>query len=192
MRDSVFIQEAGRELTPNVAGAFRWTVPDGAGALDTLLFDDGTSRLVFSHTYRQREGIRDVRLLNDLRAVVDYDESGDVSGFCLTMHVVIPSRLGKEFVAGADVSAGAKTFFEFSYDKLGKMFVLREVTMGAATKVMLDEGALMNVARFPFPVPDRLNHNGGYYTLKYLASDGDVAGFVFPLRRPSRRREPTP
>lgn len=138
---------------------------------------EGSSRWIFDHRYRRRElvGTGDVDVVCDTKAMADYEDGILQSPVVLGMHVIIPRRLGTMFVAGADVSPGAKTYIEFQYERpveTAEIMVLAEIRLGATRRMRLDEAGAEAMARpvqFPFPVLDRLIPDCGKYKLPFLS-----------------------
>jgi hypothetical protein len=87
--------------------------------LTILYFSDRALRWIFSYNY---VGTKDPgaapEVVNEVRLTADYDDGLLAAQILLSMHVVIPSRLGQEFFAGMDISPGAKTYLEFSYERI--------------------------------------------------------------------------
>ena len=68
------------------------------------------------HRYYKRDDDRRVRLVNEWNLLVRYDRGELKPTVTLSMHVIIPEKLGTRFLYGADISPGAKTFFELTYE----------------------------------------------------------------------------
>src|SRR6478672_2103977 len=84
--------------------------------LRLLYFSDREQRWIFSYDYVSPERAREPPdVINKVCLVANYADGLLKSNFVLSMHVVIPSRLGREFLAGLDISPGAKTYLEFNY-----------------------------------------------------------------------------
>jgi hypothetical protein len=168
---------------------FDWTVPwEGDAELRTLVFEDETARWIFKHRYVKRVDLREVQLLNDTTLTVEYTD-GEASAMNLTMHVVIPARLGQKYLFGMDISPGAKTFLEFSYELRSGSFQLTEITKGASTRLSLDSPGLTKGIKFPFPVPGGVEEEDGKFNVSYLRSGALLGKFTFPrsiVRRSSR------
>jgi len=174
-----------------------------SGAKLTLrLFSDTEQSWEFSYRYRRVEE-HNVTLVNDVRLLVRYlngrvDTTRDTVTRCfpvsLWMHIIIPERLGKQYLYGMDISPGAKTFITFDYDFMpdSDTLQLREMTVGAGKQINFDDvqdrQALVQQINFPFPVPDRIDRLYTGYRVPFLANAGDIpepdspwALFEFPL-----------
>lgn len=154
--------------------------------VSVLVFGDKekTDKLLFQHDYILRGDQRDVTLRNFLKLWVTYTDH-QISDVTLTMHVILPHRLGRQFYAGLDISHGAKTFLEFTTERRGDVFLVKEVVKGAGfTRLRLDEPGMIKQVNFPFPVPNRLEPIEGVYQVEYLRNDGALDTFLFPVRLP--------
>lgn len=160
----------------------RLTLASGAD-LELLWFSQQDQTWIFSHTYRQAgDTPRSVRLLNNSRLTVRYERGRPVE-VTLCMHIIIPERLGQKFLAGLDISPGAKTHFTFEYAKEGDDFHLREIIKGCATRLSLNEGPseqLMRRVEFPFPVPIVIKKEFGSYACPFLDQDDQIGEYTFP------------
>lgn len=184
-----------KNSSPVAPNGLRWTIPWGKDAeLETLIFDDFGSRWIFSHRFRlwqnpEDRSSRRLHMLNELRLVVDYAPTGKIVGVELSMHVILPERLGQKYLYGMDVSPGAKTYFTFEYEIAGDergapVFRLKSITRGCRDRVDLDATALLKQVSFPFPVPDRLVAQSGY-EVPYVEGHGpgnvvELGSFRFP------------
>ena len=109
-------QRASSTARSTADSGVQWSVPwDDDAEVQFLVFSLAEGRWIFRHVYRERGDGRRVLTYNEVKLVVDYAD-GIVSGIELTMRVVFPERLGRVSYLGVDVSPGAKTFLEFSYE----------------------------------------------------------------------------
>ena len=84
--------------------------------LKILYFSDREMRWIFSYSYRgERRPGEQPDVVNQVRLTAEYIEGLLAPSFVLSMHVVIPSRLGQSYFAGVDISPGGKTYLEFTY-----------------------------------------------------------------------------
>jgi hypothetical protein len=165
-----------------------------SGARLTLLyFSDRELRLIFSYDYVGDEDPGATpEVVNKVKLVADYEEGLLTSQIVLSMNVVIPGRLGQQFFTGIDLSPGAKTYLEFTYqapisdldNRVGDAFRLVEICKGARDRVRLTDvdPALVRPIAFPFPVPDRLPIEYGALRVPFRTNQGDVAHFDLPTR----------
>src|SRR4029077_13787512 len=125
-------------------------------------FSDREMRWIFSYNYTstRRRGMSP-DIINDIRLVANYADGRLDERFILSMHVIIPSRLGQESFLGLDISPGAKTYLAFSYDRCWSVspsgYALTEICKGTKC-VSLDSAkpALVQPLWFPFPVPNHV------------------------------------
>ena len=156
----------------------KWAVPwEEEASVEFLIFDEKEMTWDFKHRYRKEDGHK-AKMINVVNLLVRYME-GIVSEISLSMHIVIPERLGKRYAWGADISPGAKTYFEFVYDKKEDEFILGEIIKGARTRLDLRSEGLIKQFEFPFPVPDRIVPEDGTYSVPYLKMDDTVSNFKF-------------
>jgi len=159
------------------------------GTLTTLVFEH-EPQVTWTFQYRYRltdpESLGQARMVNDLRFVFAYVEGVIKGDLTLSMHVVIPERLGKKYVAGCDISPGAKTFIQFHYRPEDEGYRLYKIEVGARKVLNLDEldpNVPVKPMDFPFPVPDRIERafegEVGPFVLPFLASDGETREFHF-------------
>lgn len=145
--------------------------------------------LFLEHTYikHAEENPREVELRNDLKVLVRYNNENKLleDSVSLTMHIIMPSKLGQAFLYGVDVSPGAKTFVEFIYNKgEDDSYRLGEVVVGTKRIDVSrpQESALVSSINFPFPVPDRIECiDGWYYQIPFFPDDsGNIGQLKFP------------
>ncbi len=89
-----------------------------------------------------------------------------------------------EFLAGLDISPGAKTYLEFSYTRIDDEYRLIEICKGARDRVQIRHDLAPALARpidFPFPVPDRIPM-AGCVQMPFRLNNGDIAHFDLPER----------
>lgn len=165
-----------------------------SGARLTLLyFSDRELRWLFSYNYvGEKYPGAAPEVVNDVKLTADYADGLLASQLVLSMHVIIPSRLGQQFLAGLDISPGAKTYLEFTYqapisdldNRVGDAFRLVEICKGARDHVRLDSAApaLVKPIEFPFPIPDRLPIEYGAIRVPFRLNNGDIAHFELPTR----------
>ena len=163
-----------------------------SGARLTLLyFSDREQRWIFSYDYvGEKDPGTAPEVVNQVKLVANYEAGLLTSQIVLSMHVVIPARLGQEFFAGVDISPGAKTYLEFTYqapisdldNRVGDAFRLVEICKGARDRVHLTntEPAIVRPIEFPFPIPDRLPIEHGRVRVPFRTNQGDVAHFDLP------------
>ncbi len=161
----------------------RFKLAHGPATLEVSVFTDWTARWIFKHRFLRREaGDRGaVQMVNDSTLVVDYGDEGAIAKVELSMHIILPHRLGQVRLAGVDVSPGAKTFLTFEYRLEPKArcpsaptFVLSAITRGASHRLELDEPALLTPLHFPFPVPERIEPVCGKYRVPFLVFEPDL------------------
>lgn len=161
--------------------------------LTILYFSDRELRWLFAYNYIGKKDPGTVpEVVNDVKLTAEYADGLLASALVLTMHVIIPSRLGREFFAEMDISPGAKTYFEFTYqapisdldNRVGDAYRLVEICKGARDRVRLDSTApaLVKPLEFPFPTPDRLPIEYGSVHVPFRTNDGLVAHFTLPTR----------
>lgn len=154
--------------------------------LELVMFDHREHRWHWTHLYRlQPEGMgSEPDIVNRMRVSVAYIDGALRLPLKVTMEIIIPSRLGKRFFAGMDLSPGAKTYVEFHYGDPDAERTLRlmRIEVGASRAVDLprqpaeagDAALVMPLADFPFPVLDRLPVTWGvFYRVPFLP-EGDV------------------
>lgn len=57
------------------------------------------------------------KIINEWKLLVDFKGGHLMPRFKVSMHVIVPERLGKQYFLGVDISPGAKTFLEFYYER---------------------------------------------------------------------------
>lgn len=159
-------------------------------SLKILYFSDREMRWIFAYDYRgewRRLG-EAPDLVNQVRLTADYTSGLLANSLVLSMHVVVPRRLGKQFFFGVDVSPGAKTYLEFHYQHddntlLAPEYRLIEIRKGARERVLLggSNASLIKQIEFPFPVPDRLPMEG-LIKVPFLLNSGTIGHFELPAR----------
>ncbi len=162
------------------------TTESGA-AVQLLVFSMREQRLIYDYRYtRWPEPLipgEDPEMINEFHVSADYRTGvlGDVIE--MTMHVIIPQRLGQVKFLGVDISPGAKTFLEFRYTRLGKAFLLSELRHG---RHVLDfdqlRPSLMAPIQSPFPIACSLELDNGRYVIPFLGNDDQVHQVRVPLR----------
>jgi hypothetical protein len=157
-----------------------------SGARLTLLyFSDRELRWIFSYNYigEKKPGTAP-DIVNEVRLTANYANGFLAPQVVLSMHVIIPERLGQRFFAGVDISPGAKTYLEFNYEHNGDAFRLVEICKGARERVRVTdvEPALMRPIEFPFPVPDRIPIEHGTLHVPFRTNQGALAHFELPTR----------
>lgn len=166
---------------------------DSGAQLTLLYFSDRELRWILSYDYvGEKEPGADPEVVNKVRLTANYEAGHLTSQIVLSMHVVIPARLGQQFFAGVDISPGAKTYLEFTYqapisdldNRVGDAFRLVEICKGAKDRVRVTDvtPALVRPIEFPFPVPDRLPIEYGALRVPFRTNKGDVAHFDLPTR----------
>ena len=172
-----------------------------SGAHLTLLyFSDRELRWIFSYNYvGEKDPGAAPEVVNEVRLVANYEAGLLTSQLVLSMHVVIPARLGQQFFAGVDISPGAKTYLEFTYerrvgepgreggdgaDRGDDAFRLVEICKGARDRVRVSEAlpAIVRPIEFPFPIPDRIPIDYGMLHVPFRTNQGNVAHFDLPTR----------
>jgi hypothetical protein len=161
-------------------------LPLASGAQLTLLyFSDREQRWIFSYHYiGEKDPGTAPQVVNDVKLTVDYQDGQIAQQIILSMHVIIPDRLGQQFFVGVDISPGAKTYLEFLYARAGADYRLVEICKGARDRVRLDETqpALVRPIEFPFPVLDRIPAEYGRYRVPFRTNRGEVGNFELPSR----------
>lgn len=152
--------------------------------LGLCYFSDRELRWIFSYNYVSPERSREPDGINKIRLVATYTDGLLESSFVLSMHVVIPGRLGREFFAGLDISPDAKAYLEFSYARSSNEYKLIEICKGAGERVRLDAAtpAIIKPIAFPFPVPDRIPVECGRLQVPFRTSADSINHFDLPER----------
>ena len=76
----------------------------------------GRLRWIFSYHYvGEKKPGETPAVINQVQLTADYAAGLLAPAFMLSMHVIIPGRLGQRYFVGVDISPGAKTYLEFSY-----------------------------------------------------------------------------
>jgi hypothetical protein len=157
-----------------------------SGARLTLLyFSDRELRWIFSYRYiGEKDPGAEPEVVNEVKLTADYAEGLLATQLVLSMNLIIPSRLGREFFAGMDISSGAKTYLEFSYEKTDDAYRLVEISKGARRPVRVDDNApaIVKPIEFPFPIPDRIPIEYGALRVPFRTNVGIVAHFILPTR----------
>lgn len=172
-----------------------------SGARLTLLyFSDRELRWLFSYDYiGEKDPGAAPEVVNKVKLTADYADGLLATQIVLSMHVIIPERLGQQFFAGMDISPGAKTYLEFTYerrvvepgreggsslDRVDTEFRLIEICKGAKDRVRVADvaPALVRPIEFPFPVPDRIPAEYGWYRMPFRTNHGDIANFELPTK----------
>ena len=172
-----------------------------SGARLTLLyFSDSELRWIFSYDYLgEKDPGAAPEVVNKVKLVANYENGILASQLVLSMHVVIPSRLGQSYFAGVDISPGAKTYLEFTYERRviepgreegdgprnsSAEFRLVEICKGARDRVRVAdvEPAMVRPIDFPFPIPDRIPIDYGTLHVPFRTNQGNVAHFDLPTR----------
>ena len=171
-------------MTEPLQHEIRLDLASGA-RLTILYFSDRELRWLFSYHYiGEKDPGTSPEVVNDVKLTADYMDGWLAPTLVLTMHVIIPSRLGGEFFAGSDISPGAKTYLEFSYKLIGDAYRLVEICKGARERVRVDDTAfaLVKPIEFPFPISDRLPIEYGTVPIPFRTNAGLVAHFSLPIR----------
>lgn len=153
--------------------------------LTILFFSDREQRWIHAYNYiGNKTPGADPDISNEVRLTANYESGILVSQIVLSMHVVVPARLGQRYFAGVDISPGAKTYLEFNYERTvgtPDNYLLVEVCKGARDRVRLDRGpGLMQPIEFPFPVPDRIAIEFGKLRVPFLTNAGSINHFELP------------
>jgi hypothetical protein len=137
--------------------AHKIELPLASGAKLTLrFFSDREQRWIFAYDYvGERAPGTAPTVANDVRLTANYADGLLTSPIVLSMHVIVPARLGQRSFAGVDISPGAKTYLEFTYERATDGFRLVEICKGARERLRFDQPglALVRPIKFPFPVP---------------------------------------
>jgi len=152
-------------------------------SLTQLLFDHSEHRWIFEYTYDERKG-RKLLFRNDYKLYVDYQE-GLINRVNLTMNMVYPEKLGKQFLFGVDISQGSKLFIEFEYEMLTNeeelLFQLNSMQIGATQYIdFKQDPGLFTPIDYPFPVNDKVNNEFGEFKVPFKNSNGFIDNFRFP------------
>lgn len=148
-------------------------------------FSDRELRWIFSYDYVSPKRFNEPPdIFNKTRLVANYADGRLANNFALSMHVVIPSRLGRQFFMGLDISSGAKTYLEFCYSRSFDEYKLTEICKGAGDRLRLDaaEPAILRPVAFPFPVPDRLPVKCGRLQVPFRTNADGLNYFDLPER----------
>ena len=160
------------------------TLSSGAD-LKLLYFSDHTLRWIFSYHYvGEKNPGEPPDVVNQIRLTADYGGGVLAPAFVLSMHIIIPGRLGQSYFVGVDISPGAKTYLEFSYERSdGQEYRLVEICKGARERLRLEDQppALLRSIEFPFPVPDRLSAQDPQVRVPFRLNSGEIAYFELPL-----------
>jgi len=160
-------------------------------SLKLLYFSDREMRWIFSYDYvGEKLPGQAPDVLNKVRLTADYAEGVLTDSFVLSMHVVIPSRLGQQFFVGMDISPGAKTYLEFHYKLsqrdqaiLSPEYRLIAIQKGAREQILLGDhrASLVKQIEFPFPIPDRVEA-GNCVRVPFRLNNEEIAYFELPTR----------
>jgi hypothetical protein len=137
----------------------------------------------FSYEPRRKRSSETPGIVNDVRLVANYADGLLEGRFVLSMHVVIPNRLGQRFFTGLDISPGAKTYLAFNYERSADEYLLTEICKGIE-RVHLNgvKPAIIRPVAFPFPVPDRIPVKLGKLQVPFRTHTDDIAHFDLPER----------
>jgi hypothetical protein len=175
----------GREQNGPFEHEIRVLVANGA-SLKILYFSDREQRLIFSYRYvGEKKPGQQPDIVNDVQLTANYECGILASPLVLSMHVIFPERLGQRYWAGVDISPGAKTYLEFTYERRPAEYRLVEISKGASQRVKLDEHTRLGLIRqvqFPFPVLDRVPLEMDRFRLPFLTNSGEIADFDPPER----------
>lgn len=176
-------------MTNTIEHQIKLKLASGAD-LKILYFSDREMRWIFSYDYRgekQRPG-QQPAVVNQVQLTAEYIEGLLEPSFVLSMHVIIPSRLGQNYFAGVDISPGAKTYLEFTYRLYRESpdetaYRLLEICKGARERVVLDEKApaLVRPIEFPFPIPDCIEVRDNV-SVPFRLDNGEISHFELPAR----------
>jgi len=149
----------------DITQVFEFPTPEGAG-VRILEHPWGEHRWFFEYRFM---GKRDQNRRPDSKVVwkclVDYRNGVLQPVVQISMDITIPHLLGKRFLYGLDLSPGAKTYFNFTYEQSDPdTFRLVEIQKGARTVMDLrpmwaaeGEGLIQQVTLpFPLVVPERI------------------------------------
>ncbi|HSX22396.1 MAG TPA: hypothetical protein VLE97_06425 [Gaiellaceae bacterium] len=153
--------------------------------LTILYFSDREMRWIFAYDYFGERHLRPApEIVNKTRLTANYEAGLLAAQLVLSMHVVVPDRLGKQYFAGVDISPGAKTYLEFTYERQEKEYRLVEICKGARDRLRLADldPALVRPIEFAFPVPDRVAVDFGMLRVPFRANDGNIHYFELPAR----------
>lgn len=153
---------------------------DNGVELEVLVFKMAEMTFLYQHRFCRDGEDGKVDLVNQLRVVAAYKDGFLSAPLTLSMHIILPQRLGQVYAWGADISPGAKTYIEFQYvpQQQGQIkgpWRLDEIQVGARKRIRLDQGpGLMRPVEFPFPVPDILTPQFGHLSLPFLRDPPEV------------------
>ncbi len=84
-----------------------------------VLFHSWTEmRWIAKHRYLEGKRLgRSPKLINEWTLIADFDSGLLKPQLKLSMHIIIPERLGQASLLGVDISPGAKTYLEFLYER---------------------------------------------------------------------------
>jgi hypothetical protein len=159
---------------------------DTGAKLAILVFNEhGETEVRWLYSYRfmhKEDGELHVpKALIEYRLVVSYSNGQLRDEIELNMHVIIPERLGKKYVAGLDISPGAKTYLSFLYRRQEpKLFLLAAVGKGGRAPVEVPNAdGLVKQTDLPFVLADRLERQG-QYRVPFHSEGDEIEHFYFP------------
>ena len=153
--------------------------------LTILFFSDRETRWIFAYDYFGERHLRPApEIVNKTRLTANFAAGVLEPQLVLSMHVIVPERLGKKYFAGLDISPGAKTYLEFTYERQADEYRLVEICKGARDRVRLADldPALARRIEFPFPVADRVAVDFGTLRVPFRANDGNIHYFELPAK----------
>ena len=182
------VQALADDIERDFGHSLRVDLPLDCGAnLRMLMHPWGEHRWLFQHQYISRRERLDVDVVCEWQCLVDYRQGVLQPWLDLSMNIIIPERLGKVYIYGADISPGAKTYLCFKYEMhTDGTFRLQTVQRGArdvmsfkdtwaavdkapADQLMLASGKLPE----PFRVPMRITREHS----EPILEDGKPVGF---------------
>jgi hypothetical protein len=158
---------------------------ESGAKLRILIFEPGEVKLIFKYKYCQREDSPRAKptLINEIMLEVNY-MNGWFTDCLLSMHIIVPSLLGKQFAFGADISPGAKTYIEYACKFAAGVLRVTTVQVGAQPKIVLKEPeedtVLQQLTQPPFPLFNWIHiSTNGMLKIPFLHNSGEKRFFEF-------------
>lgn len=152
--------------------------------LRILIFEPDEIKLMFKYKYEQIEKPRKKRtLINETMLEVGYLK-GELVDCLLSMNIIVPPLLGKQYALGVDISPGAKTYAEFKYEYACGALYATAVQVGAQPKIELKElddfKMIRSIVRAPFPLFYNIPLTENYtFKIPFLHNSNEVRFFEF-------------
>jgi hypothetical protein len=185
MKEASTKETGGNSVVAPKCYVLEQTLDSGAN-LRILIFESGEIKLIFKYKYCERpaRGTQPT-LINESVLEVSY-LNGFISDCLLSMNIIVPPLLGKQFAWGVDISPGAKTYLEFEYKFSGGALCMTSVQIGAQRKIELNEPSDIDQFRhlipslFPLNEIIPLNYLSDYtFRAWFLHESGEKRSFEF-------------